>query len=229
MFELDIAHYFARLCSFTHPPSSSSSSPTHPPSLTYLNVFVSCNDREEEKEEEEKEEEEEGGRRWCLRCPKCLFVYLLLSAFLPPRRVKEEGFGGVCLLDKGELCGLLCELLGVGEEPPSPLSPPPSSSRVGDTPPISSVGGGGWVGGRKPLECVGLPEEVAEALRLTKRRWEEEEEERVLPVLLRKGLAVVEGGGERWRMPAGKEEEEEEEEEEEGGRWPVWFKPIRMK
>jgi len=42
----------------------------------YLPLFISCNSIDES--------------RWCARCAKCAFVFLLLSAFLTPEQVRTH-------------------------------------------------------------------------------------------------------------------------------------------
>lgn len=47
---------------------------------------------------------------WCCNCPKCLFVYTILSAFLPPERV--ERIFGQNLLEREDLAGCFDGLTG---------------------------------------------------------------------------------------------------------------------
>lgn len=63
----------------------------------YLDVFKSCN---------------LGSKTdsWCCNCPKCLFVYTILSAFLPPERV--EKIFGQNLLEREDLAGVFDGLTG---------------------------------------------------------------------------------------------------------------------
>lgn len=53
---------------------------------------------------------------WCGHCPKCLFVYLILSPFLSAREV-EEIFGRNMLEDE-TMKGTLDQLIGIEEEKP---------------------------------------------------------------------------------------------------------------
>ena len=75
----------------------------------YFNHFISCNN---------------GGKRknightdgWCLTCPKCLFIYILMNTF-----VDEEtmiNIFGENLLDKKEMLKYFLELLGKEESKP---------------------------------------------------------------------------------------------------------------
>lgn len=63
----------------------------------YLDVFKSCN---------------LGSKTdsWCCNCPKCLFVYTILSAFLPPERV--ERVFGQNLLEREDMAGFFDGLTG---------------------------------------------------------------------------------------------------------------------
>lgn len=63
----------------------------------YFNSFISCNPGLEKAE-------------WCGQCPKCLFVFLGLSAFLSPQKV--QAIFGSNLLEKKGLRDLFDELLG---------------------------------------------------------------------------------------------------------------------
>lgn len=54
--------------------------------------------------------------RWCQACPKCLFVFLGLACFLPPRKM-EAIFGGN-LLDRKDLEGGFRDLLALGGSKP---------------------------------------------------------------------------------------------------------------
>ncbi len=53
---------------------------------------------------------------WCGRCPKCLFVYLILSPFLSRQELRE--IFGRDLLEDGELKPILEQLTGIQEEKP---------------------------------------------------------------------------------------------------------------
>ena len=65
----------------------------------YFNDFRSCN---------------AGSKKniWCLKCPKCLFVFIILSPFIPLKTLEKEIFGEN-LLDKLELENIFLELLGM--------------------------------------------------------------------------------------------------------------------
>lgn len=65
----------------------------------YLHLFISCNFPLEKE-----------GSRWCANCPKCCFVFLLLSAYLPPREV--WAVFGDNLLERESLFVMFEELLG---------------------------------------------------------------------------------------------------------------------
>ncbi len=69
----------------------------------YLPVFRSCN---------------RGSKRgiWCCNCPKCLFVYIILSPFLSED--EEIGIFGEKLLDKPSLEQDFRELVGIDENKP---------------------------------------------------------------------------------------------------------------
>lgn len=69
----------------------------------YLSVFKSCN---------------VGSKQeiWCGHCAKCLFVYVMLSAFLDSNKLIE--IFGENLLEKEELWDLLKELSGISENKP---------------------------------------------------------------------------------------------------------------
>lgn len=51
---------------------------------------------------------------WCKRCDKCAFIFLLLSAHLPPTEVVHTVFGGVNMLDSTQYSGLFMRLVGGG-------------------------------------------------------------------------------------------------------------------
>lgn len=53
---------------------------------------------------------------WCGRCPKCLFVYLILSPFLEPE--ETEKIFGKNMLEDESLKESLCQLIGLREEKP---------------------------------------------------------------------------------------------------------------
>ena len=82
LWELQVGAYFVACC------------------RSFLPVFVSCNSLQEGNDDE----------RWCARCAKCLFVVLLLSAFLPPADVSSLT-SGRNPLDDPELWHLMEALL----------------------------------------------------------------------------------------------------------------------
>lgn len=89
----------------------------------YFPVFTSCNMNFRILEKQE--------YRWCGVCPKCAFVYLLLSAYLP----KEElvGIFGKNLYDNASLLPLYRELLGlVGIKPFECVGTPEESKQAFD-------------------------------------------------------------------------------------------------
>lgn len=53
---------------------------------------------------------------WCCHCPKCLFVYLILSPFLSPDEIKE--IFGKNMLEDGSMQATLEQLTGIQEEKP---------------------------------------------------------------------------------------------------------------
>lgn len=53
---------------------------------------------------------------WCGRCPKCLFVYLILSPFLSSQEVRE--IFGKDMLEDGSMKTTLEQLVGIQEEKP---------------------------------------------------------------------------------------------------------------
>ena len=69
----------------------------------YHRVFLSCN---------------RGSKKgiWCCDCPKCLFVYIILSPFLPEEEL--VGIFGEKLLDKPSLEKDFRELVGIDENKP---------------------------------------------------------------------------------------------------------------
>lgn len=54
-------------------------------------------------------------RRWCGRCPKCLFVYLALAPFLSPQALQQ--MFAADLLDDATLLPRYADLCGLGEKP----------------------------------------------------------------------------------------------------------------
>lgn len=84
----------------------------------YFNVFSSCNANF-------KRRGKQLTSRWCAACPKCAFLFLLLSAFIPKNRLLI--IFGNNLYERPSLLPVFRELLGLG--------------------------------GVKPFECVGTPEE----------------------------------------------------------------------
>jgi hypothetical protein len=71
----------------------------------YHNVFKSCNLGSKGSTWE-----------WCCSCPKCLFVYIMLSAFLSKQDMVE--MFGMDLLDNKELEKDFIDLIGMGETKP---------------------------------------------------------------------------------------------------------------
>lgn len=75
----------------------------------YFNVFSSCN-----------KNFKQGGApsvtRWCGKCPKCAFVFVILGAFIPRRRMAE--MFGEDLLMKTELLDMYKDLTGYGAMKP---------------------------------------------------------------------------------------------------------------
>lgn len=71
--------------------------------MSYHQIFRSCN---------------RGSKTgvWCCSCPKCLFVYIMLSAFISQEDV--AGIFGEDLLNKGSLNEYFCELAGIRENKP---------------------------------------------------------------------------------------------------------------
>ncbi len=75
----------------------------------YFNHFISCNN---------------GGKRknigktdgWCLTCPKCLFIYIIMSNFVSQETMVN--IFGENLLDKKEMLNYFLELLGKTENKP---------------------------------------------------------------------------------------------------------------
>lgn len=53
---------------------------------------------------------------WCRHCPKCLFVYLILSPFLKPQEVRD--IFGRNMLDDWDMKETLDQLIGIEEEKP---------------------------------------------------------------------------------------------------------------
>jgi UDP-N-acetyl-alpha-D-muramoyl-L-alanyl-L-glutamate epimerase len=88
----------------------------------YFKVFSSCN--------KNYKITSQSSKKWCGECPKCLFVFISLAAFLPKEEVVN--IFGKNLLEEESLIPLLEELIGIRNF--------------------------------KPFECVGMPEEVKEAL-----------------------------------------------------------------
>lgn len=75
----------------------------------YFDVFSSCN-------RNFTHEDTMRGTRWCGRCPKCAFTFLLLCAFLPKEEVIK--MYGKDLLEDESLLPLYRDLLGQGELKP---------------------------------------------------------------------------------------------------------------
>lgn len=74
----------------------------------YFKVFSSCN--------RNFRINEKADRRWCGECPKCLFVFIMLSAFLPKEEVLD--IFGKNLFDDEKLLPLFQELIGVKDFKP---------------------------------------------------------------------------------------------------------------
>jgi len=75
----------------------------------YFGLFTSCN-------RVAKVHRESFAGPWCGECPKCAFVFALLSAFLPPRQL--IGIFGKNLYDEQKLIPLFNDLLGFGDLKP---------------------------------------------------------------------------------------------------------------
>lgn len=89
----------------------------------YFHVFTSCNMNFRILEKQKK--------RWCGTCPKCAFVYLLLSAYLPKGEL--VGIFGKNLYDDESLLPLYRELLGlVGVKPFECVGTPEESRQAFD-------------------------------------------------------------------------------------------------
>jgi len=88
LWEVQIAGYFALKCS------------------PFFSSFCSCNSYNGN----------DWASDWCCRCAKCLFVYILLSAWLPPESVQSI-FGGRDLLGTYGPTRHLDGLLGHGHKP----------------------------------------------------------------------------------------------------------------
>ena len=71
----------------------------------YHNIFKSCNVGSKQKP-----------WVWCVNCPKCLFVYIILSPFI--ERKKLNDIFGEDLYNKKELLNIFIELCGFGEIKP---------------------------------------------------------------------------------------------------------------
>lgn len=75
----------------------------------YFNVFSSCN-----------KNYKQGGiptvTRWCGKCPKCAFVFVMLAAFIPRRRMVE--MFGEDLLMRTDLLAMYQDLTGYGTMKP---------------------------------------------------------------------------------------------------------------
>lgn len=88
----------------------------------YFPVFSSCNrnfrvSSSDEKTSPLSSPKRRGDKaRWCGECPKCLFVFIMLAAFLSKEKVL--GIFGKNLFTNEQLIPLFRELLGVGEIKP---------------------------------------------------------------------------------------------------------------
>lgn len=116
LWDLQVAGLFAKLCG---------------PALSQC---ISCNQRTLIKGEER------WGVEWCKRCDKCCFVFAVLAAFLGPRKVAVQVFGGANLLNDMSLLTRFANLAGL------------------------RMAKNDWGGDGKPFECVGTAEEVRLAL-----------------------------------------------------------------
>jgi hypothetical protein len=121
MYEIEIARVFA--CS--------------PQLRTFHPLFLSCNEAID-------------GTRWCNKCSKCCFIFLILSAWMPPNEV--------CAIFEDNLFGKM-ELA--------------SQQRVRVAVPAVSVDSESRTPIEKPFECVGTFEEARCAVELSMRRWRE--------------------------------------------------------
>lgn len=74
----------------------------------YLDIFSSCNSNFSINKKNNK--------KWCCKCPKCAFVFLILSVFLPEDRVVK--IFGENLLQKEEMMETYKQLLGVKDFKP---------------------------------------------------------------------------------------------------------------
>lgn len=75
----------------------------------YFNHFISCNSGGTVKNIGKTD-------GWCCKCPKCLFIYLLMSNFVS--RTEMISIFGEDLLDKKEMLGYFLELLGKKDTKP---------------------------------------------------------------------------------------------------------------
>ncbi len=75
----------------------------------YWPIFSGCN-------RSYKVKQARSATRWCGRCPKCAFIFLLLAAWLPKQAVIK--IFGRDLLDQSELSDLFKDLLGWGKMKP---------------------------------------------------------------------------------------------------------------
>ncbi len=78
----------------------------------YFHRFTSCNTNWKIHEEHE---DEQGGL-WCLKCPKCLFVFVCLAAFLPSEELTK--IFGHNLFNDASLVPLFKQLLGLADIKP---------------------------------------------------------------------------------------------------------------
>jgi UDP-N-acetyl-alpha-D-muramoyl-L-alanyl-L-glutamate epimerase len=72
----------------------------------YFNIFSSCNKNFKIL----KQVQNDKSRRWCGECPKCLFVFICLAAFLP--KIEVLNIFGKNLLEEKNLIPLFEELIG---------------------------------------------------------------------------------------------------------------------
>lgn len=100
----------------------------------YHGIFKSCNVGSKED-------------KWCCKCPKCLFVYIILSPFLEQDRLRE--IFGSNLLDDEDLVGIFNKLIGVEEEKPFECVGSRQEANAALCMSIGKIEGSG-----KPLPCL---------------------------------------------------------------------------
>jgi UDP-N-acetyl-alpha-D-muramoyl-L-alanyl-L-glutamate epimerase len=102
-------HAGLRYFSFLRPLSELGIAEAFSKSSAYDLAFTSCNGAF-------KLHPKSGRKRWCLRCPKCLFVYLMLAPFMAPKRM--IGIFGEELLSREDLAEGFDALCGFGVHKP---------------------------------------------------------------------------------------------------------------